>query len=397
MTNDPPRKANGRKPAMNRRNNGWAGRVPLAMLAVLLAGAGGLRADVFPLEYRTNKCSARFSLPLGKTEVRFQKEPEYAGEQIVRSVLCVAPGKKEFVGFACDLEARKLYLDLNRNLDLTDDPDGVRTCGEDDYGREYPDIAISVEQGGRHREMVVDLQIYGESWGRYTVKSSWESDAVAIGGKPYRVSVVDNGDGVIGQEDTLFLEPMEKARKKSDAFARVELQAPTVLTVDGAPFDLSYAVSADGKSLALSVEPGQEKLVTVELAGEGVERLVMQDQGSAAVFFAPKSVIRLPAGRYRGSVRVRTGEGKNSILWEAFNVSRRTQGKDGESWLVGGPIVSKLTCSKSGSQLTFNQATTGAGGETYSLAGSSGKALGKPKLRVKKNGKIIHVGKFEYG
>ena len=73
------------------------------------------------------------------------------------------------------------------------------------------------------------------------------------------------------------------------------------------------------------------------------------------------------------------------------------EGRDQKPWVVGGPIVSKLTHTMTGNRLTFNQAATGAGGEKYSLVGSSGKALGKPKLRVKKGGQVIHVGNFEYG
>ena len=382
---------------MSRCANGWSPLLAAVVFAGLLAGPGASRAGTCPLEYRTNGPTAGFRLSMEGVEIRFQKEPEYAGEQIVRSVLRVGPGKKEYLGFACDLEGKKLYLDLNRNLDLTDDPDGIHASTGEDWAHSFKNIAIPIQHDGRRRDLVVDLQIYSESYGRYTVKSSWGNDAVAIGDGLWRVSVVDNGDGVIDREDSLYLEPAGKVSRKRAADAQVDVQAVASLTLDGAPFDVSYELGEDGKTLALSVEPGKKKLVDVELAGEGVERVVMQDQGSAAVFFAPKSAIRLPAGRYRGSVRVRTGEGKNSILWEADNVSHRVREEGGESWRVGGPIVSKLACSKAGSYLTFTQAATGVGGEEYSPAGLVSEALGKPKLRVKKDGEVIHVGNFEYG
>lgn len=383
---------------MIRCKNAWGSLLWAAVLAGSLATPDSLQAGTFSLEYRTNGPSAEFRLPLEKTEVRFQKEPEYVGEQVVRGVLSVGPGKKEYIGFACDQEGKKLYLDLNRNLDLTDDPDGIHASAAADWGHSFENVAIPIEQGGRRRDLVVDLTIYGESYGRYSVKSSWENEAVAIGDGLWRVSVVDNGDGVIDREDSLYLEPVEKNRKKTDAEARVDVQAPTSLTLDGAQFEFSYELSGDGKTLALSIEPGEEKLLDVELAGEGIERLVLQDRKSAAVFIHPSSAIRLPEGRYRANVRVCTGEGKNALQWEAVNVSfQRQDGQDPEPWVVGGPIVSKLTCKKEGNRLVFNQAATGAGGETYSLASSSGGALGKPKLRVKKDGKVIHVGNFEYG
>ncbi len=382
---------------MIRRKKGWGHPLSMAVLAGLLAGPGALQAKTFALQRRTNETSASFSLPLGKAEVLFKKEPDYAGEKVVRSVLYVAPGQKEYIGFACDFESNKLYLDLNRNLDLTDDPDGVFESNGNDYGRTYSGISIPVEQAGRRREMVVDLQIWGDKWGRYTVQSSWEGDAVAIGKKTWRVSVVDDGDGVITAEDPLFLTPMADDFEADDGENRIELRAPFRLVLDGEPFDLSYELSADGSSLALAVAPGSGRLVDVDLRGEGIERLTMQDGETAGIFFGPGAAIRIPAGHYGASVCVRVGEGKQTSLWNAWNVPHQVREAGGDPWLVGGPLVSKLTCKAAGDRLRFDQAATGAGGEKYSLASSSGKSLGKPKLRVKKGGEVIHVGEFEYG
>lgn len=383
---------------MIRCTNAWGPLLWAAAVVGLLAGPGEARAETFSLGYRTNRNSAEFSLPLRDTEVRFDKEPVYAGSKVARSVLYLAPGKKEYVGFACDLEGKKLYVDLNRNRDLTDDPAGVFDSASDGWGQQFENVAIPIQQGDRRRELAVDFRFHSESYGRYTVQSSWEGDGIAIGEKTWRLAVVDNGDGVIDRQDTLFLEPMDKGGGPGHREDPLEVQAVASLTLDGAPFALTYVVASDGKTLALTVEPGEDDLLEVELAGEGIERLVMQDPKSVAVFFNPSSVIRLPAGRYRSSVRVRSGEGTNALLWEAQSASLHLQdGRGQKPWVVGGPIASKLTCRKAGDQLVFDQAATGAGGEKYSMAGSSGGALGKPKLRVKKDGEVIHVGNFEYG
>lgn len=368
----------------------------LAGLAVgLLAGAA--QAETFSLDYRTNGPTAGFRLPLGSTEIRFRKEPAYAGAKVVRSVLPVAPAKKDYIGFACDLEGRKLYLDLNRNLDLTDDPAGVHASGEQGWGWSFADVVVPIEQEGRRRELVVDLQVYGENYGRYTVKSSWEG-AAEIGGRTYHMAVVDDGNGVIDAADELRLEARKPGAKKPDPAAEVELQAPATLVLDGEPFGMAYELSADGKTLALEIAPKPAKLTEVEWAGEGIERVVLQDKDVAAVFLAPDKVLRLPAGRYRGSVRVRTGEGREALRWESGSVHLQVKDEpDPKPWRVGGPVASKLTCRKAGDRLVFDQAAKGAGDETYRLAGSSGGALGKPKLRVKKGGEVVHVGEFEYG
>ena len=380
------------------RENGRAGRLPLAVFAGWLAGAGLVSGATFPLAHCTDGAEADFRLPLGKSEVRFKKEPDYVGAEIVRSVLYVAPDKKEYMGFACDTEGGALYFDLNRNLDLTDDPEGVFKAGGKSGGHSFENVVLPIQQGGRRRDLVLEVQIYGERWGRYSVQSSWKSDAVSIGGGRYQVSVVDDGDGVITDDDSLFLEPAEEEFSPGGDDPKVELRAPATLVLKGSSFALSYELSDDGKTLALSVEPGADKLVEVALEGRGIARIAMQDGATAAVDFGPGAVLLIPAGRYRGSVWARAGDGERASLWRAGNVSHRVrEGAGRESWRIGGPIVSKLTCQQAGGRLSFDQATVGAGGEKYSRVDSSGVSLGKPKLRVKKAGEIVHVGEFEYG
>ncbi len=362
----------------------------------LLSGASD--AATFSLEYRTDGKSADFSLPLGESEVRFKKEPTYVSKDVVRSALYVSPDRKEFVGFACDSEGSTLYLDLNRNLDLTDDPEGVIQSTSEGWGHFFATCSVPIEQEGHRRDMMVDMTIYGDRWGRYEVKSSWESSSVLIGEKTFRVSIVDDGDGVITAKDVLFLELIEEFQEEGAEGISVELKAPTTLVLDGLPVALTYALSSDGKTVALSVEPSSASLVEVEIKGLGVERIVMQDEALAAVFFGPSSTLQIPSGNYRGEVWVRVGEGKKSSLWNAGNVPLRVKGGSGrESWLVGGPIVSKLTCSIPGNRIRFDQATVGAGGEKYTPDSFSGEAIGQPKLRIKKAGEVIHVGEFEYG
>ena len=384
---------------MNRRKHRWGGLLSIATAVGLLVAPGSLPGATYVLEYQTNGPSANFNLPLGKSEIRFKNEPEYVGTQVVRSHFPVAPDQQGYMGFACDPEGQKLYLDLNRNLDLTDDPDGIRESNPESGGQEFLNVTIPVEQAGRHREIVADLQIYGENWGRYTIRSSWGSDAVDIGGKTYRVAVVDDGDGVLTPDDFLFLEPVgDGFDVVGDEGKRVELQVPGSLVLDGQPYALTFELSDNGKAMELSIVPAEEKLVDVPLTGKGLERLVLQNDGRAALFFAPESIISLPAGRYRAEVWVQAGAGDLTSLWRSRRISLNVrEGNNQEPWDVGGPIVSKLTCSMTGSRLTFDQAATGAAGEIYSLVSSSGPAPGKPKLRVMHEGEVIHVGEFEYG
>lgn len=383
---------------MIRRKHSWGGLLSIATGVGLLLAPGSLFGATFILDYQTNGPSASFQLPLGESEIRFKKEPAYVGGQVVRSQFFVAPDRQDYIGFACDSEGGRLYLDLNRNLDLTDDPDGIRESEPDSGGQEFLNVTLPVEQGGRQREIAVDLEIYGESWGRYTIRSSWGSDAVALGDKTYRVAVVDDGDGKFTSDDSLFISPVGDEFEAVDENKIVELQVPASLVIDGQTFALAYALSDDGRSMELSVEPSEETRVDVALTGKGLERLVLQKDGCAALFFAPGANLSLPAGRYRAEAWVEVGEGDKTSLWRSRSVFKNVrEGKNQEPWAIGGPIVGKLTYQMAGSCLTFDQAATGGDEETYSLVSASGPTLGKPKLRVMHEGVVIHVGEFEYG
>jgi hypothetical protein len=193
----------GTKPVMVSWKKGWLSPLALVLAAGFMGGVHTAGAAGISLVRQTDGPTMEVDLPLRESEIRFKKELAYAGSRIVRSQIFLSPDRKAFIGFACDLEEARLYLDMNRNLDLTDDPEGVFVGDPSDWRKHFQDIVIPVEQGGRRRELLVDISIMGERWGHVVVKSSWGSDEVAIGDGLYRVAVVDNGDGVVDASDRI--------------------------------------------------------------------------------------------------------------------------------------------------------------------------------------------------
>jgi hypothetical protein len=55
---------------------------------------------------------------------RFRKEPVFTGHNVFLGFFCLGTDTNLFVPFVWDDEQRKLYVDANRNLDLTDDAPG---------------------------------------------------------------------------------------------------------------------------------------------------------------------------------------------------------------------------------------------------------------------------------
>jgi len=81
------------------------------------------------LDYReVNYSVINWGLTLITKSSAFKKEPVFSGSKVIRGTLQLGGSKSDEMGFAWDRAAGKLYLDLNRNLDLTDDPAGVFSC-----------------------------------------------------------------------------------------------------------------------------------------------------------------------------------------------------------------------------------------------------------------------------
>src|ERR1017187_9794720 len=79
-----------------------------------------------PLEYQ--ELSYQFlyrNVPVERRLVPFPKEPAVASGPVVRGVLKFGGNPSNAIPFVWQRGAKKLFLDLNRNQDLTDDPAGV--------------------------------------------------------------------------------------------------------------------------------------------------------------------------------------------------------------------------------------------------------------------------------
>lgn len=87
---------------------------------LLFPFVGHAETFTFRLEYRDSGFRHRMPV-MRKDTLVFKKEPALKGKKVVRGALLAGRDRDDFLGLACDKEARILYLDLNGNLDLTDD------------------------------------------------------------------------------------------------------------------------------------------------------------------------------------------------------------------------------------------------------------------------------------
>ena len=108
-------------PAQRKRWTGFAAGCLLPMAALAAS------SQTYVLSSTTGVFSLDVPIDLQEKEIVFRKEPDFGGRSVIRGAITTGAGSTNFVGFALDLAKRTLYLDRNRNLDLTDDPSRVLT------------------------------------------------------------------------------------------------------------------------------------------------------------------------------------------------------------------------------------------------------------------------------
>ena len=136
-----------------------------------------------------------WSLPVNERSTPFEKEPQIGSGNVFRGALRFGKDKTNGLAFLCDVEGGKLHVDLNRNLDLTDDPAGSFTSA---YGggrtyQYFTNLHLPVATPAGVRSTAMDLNLYGLE-NRFSVyaglRSLWLGQAT-LGGREWQVGLFD--------------------------------------------------------------------------------------------------------------------------------------------------------------------------------------------------------------
>ena len=298
---------------------------------------------------------------------------------MVRGALVTGPNpKSDLLGFAVDSKRKRLYLDLNRNLDLTDDPKGVHYSGFFTNWKRYSDIDIYVQRGEMHIPYRIDLWINRFS----SVKSGW-SGTIDRGETIWILDVVDNLDGVLDRKDILAIDFGNRFPWNPNLF------------LDGEAFDLAYLFeNRDGTGvLVIEARPIHPPMGRLKIEGAGIEQLVLTGYFNA-IINQPQKEIMVPAGRYTRKI-VYIGSDEESERGFSGRIKYSLEIVEGETTVMkaGKPLRNSVEWTRRGSMIDLKYALVGVGGEKYS------ESFGNRDYRFKiyHGNQVVHSGKFDYG
>jgi hypothetical protein len=377
--------------------------VGICLLSIPMPGqtAGAGKTLSFALNFV--KQGAPLPIKVGKQEVRFRKEPAWGNDKILRRALVVGSEKSDFIGMAFNLTRRTLQLDLNQDLDLTNDPAGVFEgkwpSGNSSYIY-FNGVQLDIHKNGMNRPSLLDIYVSNGDVSLIYVRSSYQGE-IELYGEKWRMQVSDNLDGVIDREDRFSISSLaSSAAARSERTEFVALPVPKRLFLGGRQYqvEFTFARNEDVPSLTAGFSEINSPLAELILDGNSIQRLVLESADAGLVVLdTPAKPISLPAGKYR--IQSIALQGSLPYTINASNVSQipaftLTAGAP-YHLKAGGPLRSGVTAVPSGSLLKLSYDLKGMGGESYSVANLNRSQ--PPKWIVYKGDHQVASGYFTYG
>jgi hypothetical protein len=368
---------------------------------------------------------------------KFAKEPPFSGTGVSRGILRLGADTNLFLPFAWDGRAHRLYLDLNRNRDLTDDPAGVFTSTGNDL-QLFHSIRLEFPAKDGPYQVLLDAHVFGSAAATrvfFYVRSLWEG-SVVLDGKKWYVALIDKPDGRLDPTesmgeigDRMVLRHWDQRDQPSiwwhaslprmHDLSHVKLVTfpyryagnaevfdafnfPAKLFLQGQAYQLGWQIEKrDGPvDLALSFQPLPVTLAKLRVRGEAVRRIVLDSVGASngftAVLDAPDGEVSVPEGVYRRQLVWLQREGQTNVAI-GINTNRLTISETNLAVLdAGGPLNSRVEIGNSGNgTVSLRYELANEAGLKFHLAFQREKD--PPRLVIRQAEKEVGKGQFEFG
>jgi len=351
----------------------------------------------------------------------FTKEPATAARKVCRGVLQLAGSADQAVPFLWDYTQGKLYLDLNRNRNLTDDASGIFSCPlprfSGYYYQTFTNVQLSFKTPEGDYPVSVDLSFYNPG-SHPTVTAACRSfwaGRISLQEQDWQVGLVEGtlNNKLKSTDGTYLLLRPWQAREQvfNTTGGSLETFAFTPnLFLGGRAYRLTTAFlqreGGPGYELTFSERPSE--LGELRITGKFIERVMLAEtrpkQGRAAytvILDNPAPTVKIPVGSYnRWQVQLKAGE-VEAFRDGFFNggdqplVTVASQGTNVATLAAGGPLTNLVSLGRRGRFLSLDYRLNGADGAQYQLARADRSK--PPGFVIYRNGKVLDSGKFEFG
>jgi hypothetical protein len=322
----------------------------------------------------------------------------------MRGLLTLGTGPQDVFGFIWAPPQGKLYLDLNRNGDLTDDVSGVYNSFKSALSpsfRAFTNIQLQLTSKQGAYPVLIELnlsQSRAHPFAFVGLRSFWHGK-VTLDGRDWQVGVVETGVSNFGATQTGYLvirpwasrtEPLTMQDVGIQLFPFTQ---NIFLQQRAYHLDCTFEARAGQPVYALRLQEVPAKLGEVEFAGKSVRRCLLIGKSYTAVLDAPQGVMRVPIGTYnQQQIYLKEGGGEAVLEtpgWLTVEDGKRVPVK------AGGPLTNSVAVRQQGRLLVLDYSLVGADGSRYRLLRQD--RTKPPRFTIYGGGKELDSGQFEFG
>ncbi len=250
---------------------------------------------------------------LHTTKTPFLKEPELSKHSVFHGWLRF--GNKDTnnaIALIWDQPKGKLYLDQNRNLDLTDDPAGVFRSANKGPDQVFTNVAVLLRTAAGLHPAILGVRLWsdgaaGQMHAQLDSRSLWEAK-VGQPGAEWQVAALDDPFDVEGPAFAKFLLLRPWTARTNRLYLR-DLTSGIVKFPDqlfwlGEAFRMERRFDGQGGIPVCKLEftVQQPPLTEVKLSGESLYYVVLRStNGYTVVLSEPPGTLKVPQGCYTAS------------------------------------------------------------------------------------------------
>jgi len=360
-----------------------------------------LAKHTIDLNYKSGKLG--FAVSCKDTDLEsFEKEPDFGNHDIICGFLPIGTNQKEHIGFAWDIDGRKLYLDLNRNRDLTDDPAGVFQSDMSGRFQHFRDINLSLQKGTLNLPYVINMDMYSYGQSHHFCSASIVSNftgEMTLHGRKWNIAVVDNMNGRIDPGDHFFMTRQDVDMGNNMDWG--QLNVPKSVFLDSHNYDVSFEFQP-GKTepkLQITLAESEKPMGRLDIDGENIARLVLESDSSTVLLHYPGKSVSIPAGDYHCRNIFLYDKKAGIFAYDSTRPPRSTSlsvpRDQSVIFKAGGPLDSNVEVTREGNTLNLRYKLLGAGRREYKRMQDNREK--PPAFTIYRGNKKIVSDTFEYG
>jgi hypothetical protein len=313
------------------------------------------------------------------------------------------PRPEQDMAFIWDKGRGRLFLDLNRNRDLTDDPKGLFASAPRDDSQSFTNIHLVLPAATGNRSVRLQVDFYsarGGSMGVYAGLHSYWQARLSLHGKEWQFGLVESvPDGKDPASPRyLLLRPWAERQR---AF-HLPTSSPDFcnftknIFFDNRAYELDCRYEPGGESPKYKVTLKEQtpRLGELKVTGADLHRLILTAKPAMTVVLdQPAGTVKLPVGSYAlEEIWLRKGE--TEVL--RLNAGRVAVDEQQPATLIaGGPLTNSVEAKSQGENLQFNYKLLGADGGVYQFPRPDYKH--PPECAVFQGTNRLATGTFEFG